>query len=390
MGDVGGSAPSARSQYAGMAKSYVDWLPSIVQTTAGQQPAIDRVMAGSAAYLTPEYSKIGLENLMNYGVPYAQVGQDINRVNALGQAGTDLAVLQGPGRQLATTAKEISQTVDPEYYKTRETASNRLGDLMNSIDLNRLSGSERAEVERSLNTSLTATGNLGLDNATNAVQNAMQFGSALQTKRDALGRAIQTATNFLPAANSKFDAVQTALGRPSTSNPGTAQFQGVQQAGSQAFGVGSGAMSQAGNIYNTQQGLQWEANKRSSPMGVMDSITAGVGNVCCFIMLEGLNGQLPWWVRHCRDIYYSQYPEVADGYKRMAKWLVPLMRRFPLVKHAVNRWMVQPLTRYGGYLCKVPGYEQCKSDRIYKTIWFSVWRKLANSTVSCDKSQLQK
>lgn len=99
----------------------------------------------------------------------------------------------------------------------------------------------------------------------------------------------------------------------------------------------------------------------------------GAGGMCCFIFLEAHNGTLPWWVRVCRDYYYERNPRIATGYKRMAKWLVPMMKKSKIVRGLVNRLMVTPIAKYGGWMCNVPGYINCKRYAPFKNFWFSVW-----------------
>jgi len=99
----------------------------------------------------------------------------------------------------------------------------------------------------------------------------------------------------------------------------------------------------------------------------------GGGGLCCFIFLEAYNGKLPWFVRAARDIAYVKYPQVAKGYCKMAKWLVPAMRKSKIVRWLVNKTMVLPLTRYGGYKFNATGYERCRKYRLAETFWFSVW-----------------
>jgi len=96
--------------------------------------------------------------------------------------------------------------------------------------MNGLSGGEQAAVERSTAQSNAGTGNLGLNNATNVISNAMNFGDAYHQKQDslksALGAANQTATS---AQNTGFNPVNIALGQPNAStmgNFGTGTFSG--------------------------------------------------------------------------------------------------------------------------------------------------------------------
>lgn len=106
----------------------------------------------------------------------------------------------------------------------------------------------------------------------------------------------------------------------------------------------------------------------------------GMAGGCCFIFLESLNGKLPWWVRACRDHYYAQNPRIATGYKRMAAWLVPLMRKSKIVRALVNRLMVAPITKYGGWLYGVPAYRNCQRCERYKNFWFAVWDRIGRAS----------
>lgn len=118
--------------------------------------------------------------------------------------------------------------------------------------------------------------------------------------------------------------------------------------------------------------------------GLVSDVVSSAGGAaaggCCFIFLESYHGKLPWWVRFCRDYYYARQPDVARGYKRMAKWLVPMMRRSRIVRGIVWRFMVKPITEYGGYLCNVPGYKDGWRFEPFKNFWFWSWSKLGRAS----------
>lgn len=377
-GEYAGSAPSYAQNIGQLMQQYMQYLPGVASVTSSTQPGIDMTAAKSAAATAPIYNQAAYQNYAKYAPMLAGVGQNVAQSNATAGANTANSVLSGPGAQLTRTATALENAANPEQAAVRSSTANAIQQLMGSINLNGLSGSERAEVERSLGQSQTATGNLGLDNATNAVQNAMTFGSALQTKRDALGQAISSATNFLPASRANFDPVSLALtGNPGTSSASSSavgQFQGVTPSGNQGYTMGNNTMSGLNSTAAANMGMQYQANQANSFGGILGSQTSAIGNICCFIFLEATNGLLPWWVRKSRDRYYMNCPDIARGYKRMAKWLVPLMRHVPLVKHAVNRWMVSPLILYGGWVHRIEEYRECRMFRPYRNFWFAVWR----------------
>ena len=151
-------------------------------------------------------------------------------LEAMRNAATGASVLRGPGGELIDEAQAAARRADPEFYGRRAQTSSMLGDLLRSfaapgtVTANNpfgtftgaLSGSERAEIERSLAQNRARSGSIGGPMAmSDVVANAMMFGQGVQNRRDALGRALGQATSFLPASRSGFDPFQVAMGRPS-------------------------------------------------------------------------------------------------------------------------------------------------------------------------------
>lgn len=101
---------------------------------------------------------------------------------------------------------------------------------------------------------------------------------------------------------------------------------------------------------------------------------AGTGIQCCWIFIAATGGNLPWWVRYCRN--HLGNDTTRRGYRRMARWLVPLMERWTLVRLAVEALITYPITCYGGYLVHEPGYENGFVFRPVKRLWFYIWNKL--------------
>lgn len=97
-------------------------------------------------------------------------------------------------------------------------------------------------------------------------------------------------------------------------------------------------------------------------------------NLCCFIFLESFYGKLPWFVRFCRDLYYTT--DRRNGYNLMASKLVPAMQHSYIARSFVNALMVKPMTRFGGWLCRVDGFKYKTSDKLITKFWFFVWEKL--------------
>ena len=159
---------------------------------------------------------------------HAQLGADVENITRRGAAGTDLDIMRMQGPYMAqSTMDQLSQTDQP-WLQTRETGRQKVQDLLGSINMGGLSGGERAEIERMNARRNMQRGQAGGGGNLTAIENAMQFGSALDRKRAALGNALQTATSFMAGSRSGFDPVQATLGRGSGTNQIASGFQGVQ------------------------------------------------------------------------------------------------------------------------------------------------------------------
>ena len=182
-----------------------------------------------------------------------------------------------------------ARQVDKPFYDQRDAAGQRLGDLLASFadprtlkggdmyDPERpggrftgaLSGSEEEMIQRSLGRQGAQTGALtGPRSMQDVVANAMTFGQGVQNRRDALGRALGTATSFLPASRSGFDPLQVALGRPSQ------QF-GAQQFSQPSMATNTAAQS-GGFLGNTFGAAQQSAGFRANAPTWLDRVGQGV------------------------------------------------------------------------------------------------------------------
>lgn len=73
----------------------------------------------------------------------------------------------------------------------------------------------------------------------------------------------------------------------------------------------------------------------------------GGWGICCFIFCAAdPDDKLLQMVRRYKDSHYGKLSPIAQGYKRLAIWLVPLMRKYPLVKNIVKILMVNPMSLY--------------------------------------------
>ncbi len=216
----------------------------------------------------------------------------------------------------------------------------------------------------------------------------------------------QPQNRFGTAINRLFDT-QMARARGGTSQNGVAKQgfrEGAALSGAQdaAIQQGTGAANSLLVNANPLAALDWErlvaptqrsdkgtANTVGQTLGHSSEVTGGQTTehggmsgsnsgygitLCCFIFLEHYRDKkMPWFVRRCRDEFASG-PRV-EGYRRMAKHLVPWMRSSKLVAGLVWLLMVGPLTLFGGWLYDAP-------EKRYKVgwllapvvmFWFALW-----------------
>ena len=306
--DLGGLLAGAGTIY-GLSRLGRTPTPSAGETTA---QALEAMQAGYPGYLgmlrgeaeadaqkqlemaqqyAPQLARQQLGLATEMMPRYGQIGRDETYRDRMSDAATGVDVLRGPGGAMIDETFAKARQIDPEFYGRRAQTSGMLGDLLRSFAApgtvteqnpfgtftGALSGSEREEIQRSLNQQRARSGGMGGPTAmTDVVANAMKFGQGVQNRRDALGRALGQATSFLPASRSGFDPLQVALGRPST-HFGAQQFSqpNIQQTAAQqapnfmsnVFGAARDSagyradqpstLSNIGSVMKTFPGLSW-------------------------------------------------------------------------------------------------------------------------------------
>jgi len=369
-----GSPPPTTQQLGDLYKAYTQFLPGVAQVTNNQTlpTALSNFNANLAT--TPLNNALNLQQLQQYALPTANVEQAVQRSNALAGANTNLAQTLGAGGANVLATNELNRLSNPNYTANADASARQSVNALNAINLNGLAPGEQNAVERSLNQSNNATGNLGVSNATNDVANAMNFGGAFNNKIGILNNTLGTASGVgnMLQNNGLGQTSAIALGQPA---PSTASTFGAgtfgpngQQAGSSAQSTANQFLGGANQIANTQLGAQATSNYQNSPQG---SFVANSG-ACCFIFMEAYHGEMPVSVRKCRDAYYTAKPQIANGYKRMAKWLVPLMRHSRVIRQLVWSSMIQPLTEHAEYVTK----HTYAKHRTVRNFWFTVWNYL--------------
>jgi hypothetical protein len=320
-------------------------------------------VANAAAGANPVYTASGLQQMGQYMPGYQQAGIDASTR----QAGATADLIGGQGGRAAINADMLSAAINPEYYQGRSQVANASADLMKSLGpLGGLGGGEMAAAERAINQGNVAGGNLGNINPMNTVANAMNFGEFARQKQGIVSNAIGQVNSTLPnMINPNFNPVALATGAGNTAgNFGLAQFNPQQ----------GGPASLTGPAMTTALG-QNIFGYSGAPSGNQRSIGGGVGGggssggTCGFIITEAYYGQIPWSVRRCRDRYYCTFPDIAKGYQKMCKWLVPAMKKWPLVRFLVWKAMVVPLSQHGEFVTRRAN----TPHKFIRKLWFTFW-----------------
>lgn len=351
--------------------AFTDYKPQSVAGLTGRQlKALQKHGMTTAQELqninttiAPQEQALQLQLLEKFGPLFSKVGQDLATQEAEAGISRDLALSKGPGMDLVKQATEIDRAANPEFYGMRETTAKGYTDLIEGQDPNKLTGAELSNVERGVNRLNARTGNLNTGDATTTVGNAMTFGDELGKKRDRFSSALNLFPGISAASRSPVDAFAVSTGKSSN----TPNF------GQQNFQIQNGQFTTQGMLDRLAgtQGKQMDV--LSGRRNIQDYSEGAVGSVCCFIMIAANDGlKLPWWIIRSRDYYYNTQPRVRDGYRKMARRLVPLMERNLLIKKVIKYIMFYPLSFYGEY---IQGLN--KFGWIFKPVknfWFNLWR----------------
>ena len=372
-------APSASESTAQMLEAYTKYLPGFVQALGGQILPLEKAMLDANKELSPQQNQLQLDIASQFLPKFTELGNKVSGQSALQQAQNDLAVLQGPGKELTAAALEAQKQADAPYYATRDRTATALQQLMGSLDdpNGGLSGSEQAEVDRRLAQENAAAGRTGVQTAQGTVQAAMEAGAAgaarKSQKQQAIANAVSAASNALPTFKSGIDIGALTLNRPMFTNPAEGQFAGATKAGDATQNLGGQVLGQIGTAQNTATGVN--AQRRNW----MDMVNQGISSInCCWTFAEAYGGwhKIPWFVRAVRDS--AATPEIRRGYKRFSCIVVPLMRLSKRFRALVMRTLIVPLTEHAGYCTATPGYERGNQFHNRSAFWLKTWKLLGS------------
>ena len=373
-------APSTQESMAEVMKAYRENLVPMIQQQIAAARQYEPEMQRLREEISPREQALNADLYARFGPQFAKTGSEIARQNAQAQAETDLGIVRGTGRDLVREAMQTQKEADPEAYRARELALASLEKLQGSLlDPNAgLGGGERAEIERSLARENFARGTGATPTATSTVANAMAFGQAGEARRaqrqSAIAGAAQLAAGAVQPLSSRVDTFQLTTGRPSVNT-------GEQRSGA-AREVGQESNAMGMNLFgNTAQMRQQQNQINASRRSALDQFTQGIGAAqgvsnlaCCWTFAEAYYGwdNIPDEVRVLRDLEYSL--QKREGYRRMSRWLVPLMKKSSVARELTNWLLIKPITSYAKYYVYGEGYGWIFKP--LKDLYFAAWEDM--------------
>lgn len=351
-GDKSGPRPSRslRSVRKGLEREY----PGIVKALGQQATPMAQYEMSAQEAVAPREQALNARLFEQYAPRYAEA-----------QSASELGAIRGSGGQAVRESEALSREIDPEYYATRSGAADKLSQLLGGMDPNRLTGAERENTARGLARSNYQNGELNAPSNQGAIDAALTYGSALNQKRNTVANTINSAVGALPSFKGNTNVFDQATGK-SGSQAFQSQFGQAPNASVATGQANQGALGLTGGFQTLR------ANIAAGARDTLDRYNETT--ICCFIFLEAYNGKLPWYVRFCRDQWYTKYPSLKHGYRKMAKWLVPLMKKSKVIRYGVNELMVKPISRIGAFLTgETMTYS--KVDLFLHNVWFKIWAR---------------
>jgi hypothetical protein len=365
-------APTTQESMDRILQAYSSNMPAMINAQIAGAQQYEPAMLDLRRQVSPGQNQLDLDLLRQFGSQFATENQRIAGQNSLAQARNDLAVVQGPGRDLVREAMVTQRAADPEAYRARELALGQLEQLnsgLQNVD-GTLSGSERAEIDRSLARDNFSRGLGNTPTATSTVENAMRFGAAGENRRQgrmsAIANAAQISSGAVQPLSSRVDAFQLTTGRPSVTGQ---QGSGSREVGADTNQMGTNLLNNTTNL--RQQENQTNAQRRDALDRVSQVMSSLPSVSCCWTFAEAYYGwdNIPDEVRISRDLHYTL--QRREGYRRMSRWLVPRMQSSEAVRFLTMLFLVWPMTCHAKWYVnrKGIGWIFTPLQQLYLSIW---------------------
>lgn len=260
-------APTASETTAQAMAALIENLPGLTQVVAEQTPIAEQAKVDTQRVIAPQVAQIAADLLSAYGPQLAEAGAMVDTVGGKARAAGEADIIANEGQQLADATRALQETLDPEFFQSREKLA---GDLLGMNLDTALSGAELEQIRRGQMQNASARGTLDTPTSTSAIESAVNFGDRLTQKKLAISSAIQGFMNQLPSMRTGIDPTQLTLGRQSVGQSMAAgNLPGISQPniGAQTGGFASQLISETNA--NARQTNQINANRK----GVLDRVS---------------------------------------------------------------------------------------------------------------------
>lgn len=291
------------------------------ETTTPTYQAYADPLATNLAQKMPEWMNTTMQG---YGTESGYNPLQQNLWSAIGQNISDQYGVTGPAGQYAGTG--YMDTLTPYYTKQQQYIEHALPQERNAY-LQQL----KNDFGPAWGTSGKALAAAGESYANWQAGKARELAQLEAYKSQAQERGMQYTAAYNP-----FSWAQQAIGYAGAPETATSEQQAAQQ--QQALGWVNPMMQLATMGYTFPQSTTTVGTQTSKG----ESAGKSAGMSCCFIMNEA--GDLTQRVREVRDVWWKEgQGDVPTGYRKMAKWLVPLMRKMPIMHWLVRNVMTHPI-----------------------------------------------
>lgn len=368
-------------------QDYLDTARSILAATKAEYPGGEGVMAGGGGGSSGAFNRSG------YGIHerYHGLPNDINSlVTSNAASATVNPVLAGQQSALFSELMTATPQEQPGFAKLSELSGKDPQDYTGRSSLQRVAsidpysgdyeagtlgayrqraGDAMAMVETGPNAVRGGSARSGIMQGVLADRLAQGRGQEIrQARQQDVGNVLSSLAGMASIEgqkeNSILSAVQGVLGiTDSVSNRALGAAKQVDFSKLNNLQLLQLAAGLQGTVFDKQ-------TDNFTGQGDQSGWQSGVS--CCFIFLQGLNGMLPWYINLARRDYYT--PTRRRGYKWMASWLVPAMKKSRTVQWLVNSIVIKPFLRYGAYIYGDKNSQQSSALLApYCKAWLAVW-----------------
>ena len=204
----------------------------------------------------------------------AQTAEDLR--TGLGAINNEAAMIDGGGSRLFEKANQMEALANPEWYANKQAVGSGYSALLGGMDPNKLSGAEMSNAERGINRMNSERGNQNTGDNLTTLNNANQFGAALDNKRMNFGKALSLFPGIAGATRSQNNGYDIATGRSAIRG----QNAGAGLGANQNAGTNS-SISGSQQTINGLQSQNYDINsQRRAPIDFVNSgVSAATGSL---------------------------------------------------------------------------------------------------------------